>query len=322
MNDIQPPTPPLYPLVHAVCIVDEASQVSLPAVLPPLLRALSFVLVGDPHQLPPVVSSKEARDLGYDRSLFQILAEAHPAAVAPLTRQFRMAADIAHLANELVYREKRQLLTCGNEVVAARRLPAKVTLEALRAALGGEEAQSWEASVLDPERRAVFLDTGTEPEARTPGGAGGEDFGGGSRNDGEALVVARLVCTLVDAGLPRTAVAAITPYNDQVAALSAQLTAWGLPEVECMTVDRCQGREWDAVVVSLARGGPLLADERRLNVAVTRARGKLVVVGDVAGLTRCERSTAAAKLAKACAAKGWVVALPAGAVEACMGKKP
>jgi DNA replication ATP-dependent helicase Dna2 len=102
-----------------------------------------------------------------------------------------------------------------------------------------------------------------------------------------------------------------------VAALSARLAAWDLPEVECMTVDCCQGREWDAVVVSLARGGPLLTDERRLNVAVTRARGKLVVVGDASAWARCERSTAAAKLAEACRAKGWVVVLPAGAVEAC-----
>ncbi len=61
-----------------VVIVDEAGQVTVPAVLGPLLRARAFVLVGDHYQLPPLVSSKEAYERGLGASLFRMLAEAHP----------------------------------------------------------------------------------------------------------------------------------------------------------------------------------------------------------------------------------------------------
>jgi hypothetical protein len=69
-----------------VALVDEASQISTPAVLAPLLRARAFVLVGDHYQLSPLVTSPQAAAQGYGASLFRRLSEAHPQAVVTLCR--------------------------------------------------------------------------------------------------------------------------------------------------------------------------------------------------------------------------------------------
>lgn len=119
------------------CIVDEASQITLPTCLGPLRFADKFVLVGDHFQLPPLVSrctlwiyqylnltilqvrNLEARKGGLEVSLFRLLTEAHPHAVVDLTDQYRMNADIMFLSNKLIYSDR---LRCGSDVVASRRL--------------------------------------------------------------------------------------------------------------------------------------------------------------------------------------------------------
>jgi DNA replication ATP-dependent helicase Dna2 len=97
------------------CIVDEASQITLPACLGPLRYADRFVLVGDHYQLPPLVRNVEAQKGGLDVSLFKLLSERHPRALTILEHQYRMNEDIMLLSNSLVY---DGLLKCGNESVA------------------------------------------------------------------------------------------------------------------------------------------------------------------------------------------------------------
>lgn len=128
------------------CIVDEASQITLPTCLGPLRYADTFVLVGDHNQLPPLVSafpslhrasiarsasltyalicvsvlqvkSHAARAEGLDLSLFKRLSEAQPSALVYLTHQYRMNSDIMLLSNSLIYDNKLQ---CGSEQVASR----------------------------------------------------------------------------------------------------------------------------------------------------------------------------------------------------------
>lgn len=108
-----------HPLLAArpafdVVIVDEAGQISLPAVLGALLTARSFVLVGDHYQLPPLVLDKRADEGGLGVSLFRQLCEAHPSAVVVLRRQYRMCGQVMGLANELVYGGQ---LVAGSEQV-------------------------------------------------------------------------------------------------------------------------------------------------------------------------------------------------------------
>lgn len=102
-----------------ICIIDEASQITLPTCLGPIRFAERFVLVGDHHQLPPLVRSRDARKGGLDVSLFRRLCEAHPEAIVDLNQQYRMNEDIMLLANDLVYQNK---LVCGTDQVAKQRL--------------------------------------------------------------------------------------------------------------------------------------------------------------------------------------------------------
>jgi superfamily I DNA and/or RNA helicase len=105
-------------------------------------------------------------------------------------------------------------------------------------------------------------------------------------NRHEAALVARLVQQLLDSGVPARDAAVITPYAAQVRHLRELLSAPGL---EIDSVDGFQGREKEAIVISLVRSNTageigFLADVRRMNVALTRARRKLIVIGDSATL--------------------------------------
>jgi DNA replication ATP-dependent helicase Dna2 len=120
------------------CIVDEASQITLPTCLGPLRFADKFVLVGDHFQLPPLVSlwvlmlfhtaltsifvqvrNREARRGGLDVSLFRRLSDAHPHAVVDLAYQYRMNEDIMLLSNKLIYGDR---LRCGSDETAKQSL--------------------------------------------------------------------------------------------------------------------------------------------------------------------------------------------------------
>src|SRR5208337_4152224 len=105
-------------------------------------------------------------------------------------------------------------------------------------------------------------------------------------NRQEAALVTRKVRELVDAGLAARDIAVISPYGAQVRLLREQLD---VPGLEIDSVDGFQGREKEAVLISLVRSNAkgeigFLADIRRMNVAMTRARRKLLIVGDSATL--------------------------------------
>lgn len=103
-------------------------------------------------------------------------------------------------------------------------------------------------------------------------------------NSAEADLVSRRVRALLDAGLAASDIAVIAPYAAQVRLLRERLPLEGL---EVDTVDGFQGREKEAVIISLVRSNAqgevgFLGDTRRMNVALTRARRKLIVIGDSA----------------------------------------
>src|SRR6266542_1063982 len=111
------------------------------------------------------------------------------------------------------------------------------------------------------------------------------------QNPGEAELVAAEVARLLALGLAPEAIAVISPYDAQVQRLRQLLAAEVERGLEVDTVDGFQGREKEAVIVSLVRSNDagevgFLADVRRMNVALTRARAKLVVVGDGATVSR------------------------------------
>ncbi|GLC59371.1 hypothetical protein PLESTB_001479200 [Pleodorina starrii] len=337
-----------------VCILDEASQVTLPASLGALALARSFLLVGDHYQLSPLVVSREAAQGGLGVSLFRRLSEAHPQAVVTLRSQYRMAADIMALSNSLVYNGR---MLCGNDAVAgaALHLPylaalAQYGTASSRASISpprppststspstttatascwprGLALPGWLLALLRPECRVVFLDT--------DGAAGCREVAlqEGMVNRGEVGLVHAVACALVAGGLPPSEIGVASPYKAQVAALQQALAGLAAAEpppaaaegggcgagvcggsVEVLTVDKYQGRDKAAILLSFVRcnasrsAGRLLADWQRLNVAITRSRTKLVLVGSAATLGSIPLLEDMLRLLRH---KGWVQRLPA-----------
>ena len=292
------------------CIVDEASQITIPGVIAPLLHARKFVLIGDHQQLPPLVRSGEARKQGLEESLFQRLHAAHPEAVAELRIQYRMAADIQTVCNELVYSSR---LSGGNRTVLSQTL---FNLEPSDLA----DLPAAQRAVLSL-KSVVFIDTATFPDkSETMEKLESEAI----YNDFEAVVVGDMVRYLVMNAYPIDQVGVITPYKRQIRAIKAAIedklnklpsvvapvaVAKSKEDLEVSTVDKYQGKDKNCIFVSLVRCneahnvGELLSDWRRLNVAFTRAKAKLVVVGNSQTLSS---SPFLRRFLQLCARRGWV----------------
>lgn len=270
------------------CIVDEATQTTQPVVLGALRCADTFVLVGDHYQLPPLVASSQARKEGMDVSLFRRLSEAHPVAIQHLSFQYRMNADIMLLANQLIYGNK---LKCGSFHVAANQLPLKI---------GAYEQLNpipWPFDVLKSGKGVAFLNTdpmGIATETR----AGKSSTSGRRRmeNQVEAALVAGLIEVMIYGGIKADDIAVISPFHAQVSLIQSQVKLFtrdssvSLEGIEVSTIDKYQGKDKDVILVSFVRCNPekrvgeLLADWRRINVALTRAKQKLLLVGSLSTL--------------------------------------
>ncbi|XP_064613334.1 DNA replication ATP-dependent helicase/nuclease DNA2-like [Liolophura sinensis] len=258
-----------------VCIVDEASQVLQPACLGPLFSADRFVLVGDHKQLPPVVQSREAKNLGMTDSLFSRLDTS--GVTYELNLQYRMNSPIMELSNELIY---GGALKCGNESVATSRLKLSAASEKLQKM----SSVSWIVTSLSEkiEHAAIFLDTNKVPAPES------KDSTGLIKNDVEAELVTVLVKAFVMAGVDPDEIGVIAPYRNQVKVIQSMLNSCNHGDIEVNTVDQYQGRDKSVIIISFvksstsdnAAAGELLKDIRRLNVAVTRAKHKLVLLGD------------------------------------------
>ncbi|KAF6232741.1 hypothetical protein HO173_008955 [Letharia columbiana] len=281
-----------------VVIIDEASQALEAQSWIPLLTAKKVVLAGDHLQLPPTIKSldhslhpKPPKDNDKDQTkggggslevtLFDRLLTLHgPGIKRMLTTQYRMHEKIMRFPSDEMY--DSQLLAAP--AVATRLL---TTLP--------YEVQDTD----DTTEPLVFYDTqgGDFPEAISPSPPPPADDGRNPRkasllpndsksNPSEALLVRRHVGRLVDAGVRAEDVAVVTPYNAQLAHLSRDLgLTERFPGLELGSVDGFQGREKEAVVVSLVRSNPagevgFLGERRRLNVAMTRPKRHLCVVGD------------------------------------------
>ncbi|XP_028298854.1 DNA replication ATP-dependent helicase/nuclease DNA2 isoform X2 [Gouania willdenowi] len=269
------------------CIVDEASQISQPICLGPLFYAKKFVLVGDHQQLPPIVQNQEARSRGMDESLFKRL-ECHGDAVVQLNVQYRMNRQIMSLSNVLMYDGR---LECGSErtATALLTLPSLSSVQTELSSFSQTHLQSdmsWMQTALLPSNPVCFLDCSKVPALESV-------EQGGISNYTEAALIQTLLSLLIKAGCKPSDIGVIAPYRQQLKCLSALLQASVFTGVEVNTVDKYQGRDKSVIVFSFVRStaetghlGELLKDWRRLNVAVTRAKHKLLMVGSASTLQR------------------------------------
>ena len=248
---------------YDLLVIDEACQSTEPACWVPLGWARRVVVAGDHCQLPPTVLSVEAARRGFGVSLLERLVARYGDRVTRrLEVQYRMHERIMAFSSREFYDGS----LVAHESVISHRL---CDLE------GVHSTPLTEAAV-------TFLDTA---------GAGydeEQELDGASRfNPREAELAVKKVRELLDAGMRANDLAVVAPYAAQVRLLRRLLA--DVAGIEIDSVDGFQGREKEAVVLSLVRSNTegevgFLADIRRTNVALTRARRGLVVIGDSATL--------------------------------------
>ncbi len=245
-------------------IIDEATQGIEPFSWVPFLFADKMVLAGDHKQLHPTVFSDEAKKGGLNVSLFERfiekLDEDHK---TTLRVQYRMNEKIMNFSSQEFYE---------NKLIADKSVASHV-LSDLKGVQFKDEGD--DAPVL-------FIDTagrGFEEQRKK---------GSESRyNPEEAQLVTQELKKLLDAGVLPEDVCVISPYRAQVKFIARQIDN---RKIEVNSIDGFQGREKEVVIISLVRSNTegelgFLVDTRRMNVALTRAKRKLIVIGDSATLS-------------------------------------
>jgi len=295
-----------------VCIVDEAGQITLPICLGPLRKVnSSFVLIGDENQLPPLVRSEAARHGGLSISLFERLANAHPSTVSQLRFQYRMNEDIMTLSNHLIYNGQ---LRCGTENVSKRRLTDMNEMKLAELSGGESSREDWLRRAMSSAFPVVFLDMDrveTCSDSFSDKKNDQNNLEGKTEHKVEAQLVSQLVKCSVCCGVNPKDIGVISPYRDQLRAIRRRLE---IPGLEISTVDKYQGRDKECIIVSLVRRskniGRLLRDWRRVNVAFTRAKTKLIILGSANTLS-CD--PVFQKFLKLVRERDWVLSLKPGA---------
>ena len=251
-----------------VVAIDEATQATEPSCLIPLVKGEQAIFAGDHKQLPPTILSEEAREDLQLTAFEKLVKQAGSSITEMLLTQFRMNTDIMEFSNNSFYD--------GN--LEADDSVANHTLEGIiESGSSFENLQPrWLNRALNPKQPVIFLDTANldARERQRPGSHSRE-------NPREAEIVSRIVQELLNY-LPPKEIGVISPYDDQIDLLNSHHDRENL---EIKTVDGFQGREKEAIVISFVRSNEdnelgFLTDERRLNVSLTRARRKLIMVGD------------------------------------------
>ncbi|MEO7990082.1 MAG: AAA domain-containing protein [Chryseolinea sp.] len=246
--------------------IDEAAQALEPASWIPILRSQRIIFAGDHQQLPPTIKSNEAARSGLDKTLFEKGIVKQPQVSSMLQVQYRMHEDIMKFSSAYFYKDE---LVAHESVKASLLQPNEVPVEFIdTAGCGYNEEQ-------DPETLSRL----NEEEAKL------------LINQVEALVESIGSEEWIDKNIT---IGIITPYRAQVDYLHKLAEASSVFEplhrlITINTVDAFQGQERDVIAISFVRSNEksevgFLGDIRRTNVAMTRARKKLLMIGDSATL--------------------------------------
>ena len=253
--------------------IDEAAQALEAACWIPIRRVSRVILAGDHCQLPPTVKSIAALKGGLGKTLMERIVENKPETVTLLKMQYRMNEEIMRFSSDWFY---------GNQVESAPEVKYRSILD-LDIPMSWIDTSSWsESSTLFKEQ---FV---------------GESFGRINKAEAELTLLVlekyfrkigkeRILDERLDVGI-------ISPYRAQVQYLRRQLKKKDFFKpyrslISVNTVDGFQGQERDIILISLVRANDegqigFLRDLRRMNVAITRARMKLIILGDASTMTR------------------------------------
>ncbi|GMS84708.1 hypothetical protein PENTCL1PPCAC_6883 [Pristionchus entomophagus] len=271
-----------------ICIVDESSLVLESSLIGALLSSDRFVLVGDAKQLKPLVQNKQAGEEGMSTSLFERLISAHSNKHAvTLDKQFRMNRVVSSVASSLFYHGR---LVCANDKVAESCLNS---VHEEYEKKNGEREEGLSSALLvaldgSIDNSAVFIDVpsgneeGKDETEDSPSSTTVSLSMGGIVNEREAEVVNRLIEELMARGLPTSSIGVAAVYRKQVELLRRSIPTG----IEVNTADQWQGRDAEVLICSLAwtrshgrKRSELLSDEKRINVALTRAKYKMIFIG-------------------------------------------
>lgn len=231
-----------------VAIIDEASQTTIPSILIPIAKAKRFILAGDHKQLPPTVL--KAKEL--ENTLFKKFIEKYPSKKQVLNIQYRMNEKLMKFPNSEFY---------NNELICYEKVKNR--------SIGINRKD------LDIDSPLVFIDTCNHQECHETKLKYSKSY----INTLEAKLVLKIVNDYLDLGIGQEDIGVISPYSDQVNLIANET------DVEVKTVDGFQGREKEIIIISTVRSNEngkigFLKDLRRLNVAITRAMTKLIIIGD------------------------------------------
>jgi superfamily I DNA and/or RNA helicase len=242
----------LYPLAKInfdTCVIDESSQVPITMALLAMIKAKKWVLIGDNKQLLPIFRTVRRQDLQEILSAFVYLLKKYENRSLWLKWHYRSNTQIIEFPSRFIY----------NEMIKPSPECSKVKLQ----------LRVYKLEVLDPEKPVVFVHTRGRAERK----------GSSLRNEREVEVCSEIVKNLVEADVDEENIGVITPYRAQKRELRSNIK-YGRVEID--TVDAFQGREKDVIILSLTATEDLrfAANINRVNVALTRPRSKLIVVGN------------------------------------------
>lgn len=250
-----------------VAVIDEGSQQTEPSTLIPIMKAKRFYIAGDHKQLPPTVLSEKAKEL--ENTLFEKLIKKYPQHSTMLKVQYRMNEKIMEFPDREFY---------DGKLIAAESVKHHT--------LSDFNLKSPERfkEILNPKNPLAFVDTSdiNSYEFQSKGSTSYENYE-------EARLTIEIAYELFKMGLDVKNIGIITPYAAQVKLIKELIKEKGF-KVEVNTVDGFQGREKEVIVISFVRSNEegnmgFLKDLRRLNVAITRPRRKIIVIGDAKTLS-------------------------------------
>ncbi|KAL4508408.1 hypothetical protein ABPG72_003712 [Tetrahymena utriculariae] len=265
------------------CIVDEASQCVEPLCLGPMLICNKSILIGDHFQLQPLVKNEEAGKQGLSISLFERMCNQYPQCYVKLKSQFRMNNKIMELSNIMVYQNQ---LKAFDDNIGFRKI--KINEDDLKRVTNKSLNHC-----MQPNNEVVFIDTSLLEQNLKVEGA--EEDLVQKQSIEENRFQIKFICLLIKkfqvANIQNKNMALITPYNFYRVQFLKNLNSLHIQQndLELFTVDKSQGIDKDIIILHISDkigNDHLLSNWRRTNVAITRSKMKLIIVGNQNVLNR------------------------------------
>jgi superfamily I DNA and/or RNA helicase len=249
-----------------VVFIDEANQSQEPVTLIPLTKGRKFIMAGDQNQLPPTVVCEKISPF-LSLSLFERLIKIYGEKILGfLNIQYRMPDDILNFSNENFYNSK----IISAKEAKKRNLKNILEEEKIEILKNLDDEINF---ILNPQKTICFIDIDSKEEK----------FQNATSyfNFKEINIIKEIVENIKKLGIENKSIGIISPYKDQVKILKETIK----DDIEIKTIDGFQGREKDIIIISFTRANDkniigFLDDFRRLNVALTRAKRKLIVIGN------------------------------------------